>query len=185
MLQRIPGVYTLLLIGSLSSVAVMVHPAQGAVQYARPVQDMTVVQYARPVQGGTAAFYENRGQIADGAGRVAREVVYQADFGNARVYVTRQGWYTVYYGMADAAQEAVSEATGHAGDRNGARELRLGEEREAARVYRLGVLFEGSDPDVAITAEFRVQEYRNYYLGHCPEGITDVPGYRVLRFRNL
>jgi hypothetical protein len=144
-----------------------------------------VAQPVRPVQGGTAAFYENRGQIADGAGHVAREVAYHAEFGNARVYVTRQGWYTVYYGMADAAPEAVSEATGHAGDRNGARELRLGEEREAARVHRLGVLFEGSDPDVAITAEFRVQEYRNYYLGHCPDGITHVPGYRVLRFRNL
>lgn len=171
--QRIPGVGILLSIGLLWGMSVVMHTA------------CVVAQPARSVQGGTTAFYENRGQIADGAGHMAREVAYHADFGNVRVYVTREGWYTAYYSVADAAPDAVSEATGRAGDRNGAREPRLGGEREAARVHRLGVLFEGSDPDVEITAEYRVQEYRNYYMGHCPEGITHVPGYRVLRFRNL
>jgi hypothetical protein len=177
--------------------AVAMLSARVVAQHVSPARHVNTASHVWPVQGGTTAFYENRGQIADGAGRVAREVAYEADFGNARVYVTRQGWYTAYYSVADRAVEAVSEATGRVGDLSdardqsnardlsNARDKRLGGERDAARVYRMGTLFEGSNPDVEIAAEALVREYRNYYLGHCPEGITHVPGYRVLRFRNL
>ncbi len=129
-------------------------------------------------------FFENRGQIVTTRGEAATEVKYYAFVKGARLYVTPQGWYTVFASREKEDEKAVSEATGDAG-REAERSFDPNKPPEGARLYRIGTMFEGSMPDVEIVASEKVPEYHNFYLAHCPDGITKVPGYRELRYVNL
>ena len=133
------------------------------------------------------AFYENRGQIADADGESTPDIKYYAFYNGVRVYFTPQGWHTVYT-VAGQHDDGVSEATGMSmnnplpdpaampGDRLPDQETRL---------YRLDMTFIGCNTDVEIEATGRQPRYLNYYLGHCPDGITKVPGFGGLRYKNL
>jgi hypothetical protein len=115
-------------------------------------------------------------------------VRYYAFFNGARVYLTSEGVHTVY-GSVERRAARISEATG-AADRahaSGAHADGIGSDADEydMRLYRMDLSFEGCNADVEIEASERVPEYLNYYLAHCAEGITHVPGYRTLRYRNL
>jgi hypothetical protein len=134
------------------------------------------------------AFYENRGQIADETGRVVDDIKYYAFYRGARVYFTPTGWHIVY-SVIDAAseEEHVSEARGVA-----AADMlppdEFAEEMHhlpAMQRYLMSVTLVGMRPDVEIEATGLQSRYLNYYLAHCPDGITRVAAWSGLRYRNV
>jgi hypothetical protein len=134
------------------------------------------------------AFYENRGQIADETGRVVDDIKYYAFYRGARVYFTPTGWHIVYSVIDDAVEEEhVSEATGIA-----AADMlppdEFAEEMHhlpAMQRYLMSVTLVGMRPDVEIEATGLQSRYLNYYLAHCPDGITRVAAWSGLRYRNV
>jgi len=134
------------------------------------------------------AFYENRGQVVDTKHGPMPDIRYYAIFNGARVYFTAQGWHTVYSVM-DEEQPAISEAIGKAVKHNKQhRDNPFDTDTDPAmmmRLYRMDMSFIGSNSDVEIEATYKRPHYLNYYLPQCPDGITQVPGFGGLRYRNL
>jgi hypothetical protein len=93
------------------------------------------------------------------------------------------------YSVAEPEELPVSEATGKPvrdGDRQS--EHPFDTEREAERtmrLYRMDMTFIGCNSDVEIEAADPRPQYLNYCLPHCPDGITKVPGFGGLRYKNL
>ncbi len=52
-------------------------------------------------------------------------------------------------------------------------------------LYRVDVKFLGANPDPEIIASDETDDYTNYYLTNCPDGITHVPGFRKIMYRNI
>ncbi len=130
----------------------------------------------------------NFGQVPDGEGRPARDVLYLAEVPGARVVVTTQGlthWFVT--------RRATDERDG-------------GEEREnprerrgppVPRDVREPVTFDWARLDVHLLgADVRAERARveqplpssghvNYYLPHCPQGVRDVPAYGRVTFGDV
>jgi hypothetical protein len=91
---------------------------------------------------------------------------------------------TVYPRQGD---DAVSEATGDGGIEKANSASRFMDKQIPDRrlLYRMDLTLVGCNED-AVVEPMGVQErYLNYYLAHCPDGITHVPGYASLRYRNI
>lgn len=137
---------------------------------------------ANPLGG---AFYENRGQIVDTDGKATPEIKYYAFYNGARVYFTPKGWHTVYT-VVDPTDEGVSEATGvAAGTRYDTAPEYMREPEREVRLYRMDMSLVGCKANVEIEPNGRMPRYLNYYLPQCPDGITKVPGFGGLRYKNI
>jgi len=66
------------------------------------------------------------------------------------------------------------------GDENMAKKLSA-----VTTAHRFELVFEGCQPDVLVAGEQPMQLQVDYYLGHCPAGITHVPTYRQICYKNL
>jgi hypothetical protein len=148
-----------------------------------PKPTAKTIMSSNPLGG---VFYENRGQIVDTDGKTRPEVKYYAFFEGVTVYFTPTGWSTVY-SVTEKTGEKVSEATGAREGSSHVNFLQYPFDRsgESIRKYRMDVTLEGCNPDVLIETGERRAQYLNYYLAHCPEGITHVRSYEGLRYRNI
>jgi hypothetical protein len=52
-------------------------------------------------------------------------------------------------------------------------------------LYRMDVEFIGANPNAQMAGTDQASDYTNYYLAHCPQGITHVPSYAKLIVRDL
>ena len=121
-------------------------------------------------------FYENRGQIAGGTDNVAAAVRYYAFIGTARLACTASGISIAFLAPAHG-DGPVSEATGMP--------LPGPIATSDLRTYRIDMQFLGANPTPRIEVSKPVDTYLNYYLPHCPDGITHVEGYGELRYHDL
>ncbi len=53
------------------------------------------------------------------------------------------------------------------------------------QLYRMDVQFVGANPNAQIVGNEQSTEYTNYYLAHCPDGITHVPSFAKLVVRDI
>jgi hypothetical protein len=180
----------LLALGLLLFQQMLAIPSPGGDSPTRP-RDITAVKqpHAQRFLSGNplgGAFYENRGQIADGDGCAIDDIRYYAFYNGARVYFTPTGW-RIVYGVAEDKEADVSEATGLAPRDNLGPEHCAEDEGDipAMASYHVGMTLLGANADVEIEAMGKLTRYLNYYLGHCPEGITHVAAFNGLRYRNI
>ncbi len=139
---------------------------------------------------GTAlagAFYENRGQIRDAEGKERPEIKYYAFCNGVQLYFTPRGWHTVY-SVTEPRDDAVSEATGESegkkSDITSCTESNPQSDRRFRR-YRMDLTLIGCNEGALIEPMELQERHLNYYLAHCPDGITQVPGYGMLHYRNI
>ena len=125
-------------------------------------------------------FTENRGQVADTSGRLRPDVLYTADAGGAQLFFTRTGVRSVFVGC-EQDQREISEATGRR--RYGNDEPAADIESLVARQIDMQLL--GCNQDAVVDPDLETHEYQNFYLAHCPDGITGVRSYRRIVYRNI
>jgi hypothetical protein len=133
------------------------------------------------------AFYENRGQILDTDGNARPEIKYYAYCNGVQLYFTPRGWHTVY-SVAETGDDAVSEATGDGGIEKANSAARFMDKQipdQQYRLYRMDLILVGCNENAVVEPLGLQERYLNYYLAHCPDGITHVPGYASLRYRNI
>ncbi len=73
-----------------------------------------------------------------------------------------------------------SQAAKEKGDDNLAKKLSA-----ITTAHRFDLLFVNSNKDVTINGESQQNVQRDYYLGHCPDGILNVPTFDKVRYSNL
>ncbi len=110
-------------------------------------------------------FQENRGQIIDVRGKVRPEIAFVANTPGAKLYFRNDGISTVFTNTVrkqkiDLPVEIVAPQNRR-------------EEMET-QYYRLDMKLVGSNPFARVRAHDELPGYINFYLGHCPNGITGV-----------
>ena len=171
MIKPLPCIFSLVLIFPSGFLA-------GVSAQTTPVSDF---QQAQRLNTKPAIdFVENMGQVADKAGNAHPEIRYIASSNNIDVYFTTQGISYVFNKFTKKDSD-VSEATGKKVAENG----KDHEDHFKLEQHVMTMKWIGADPDVDIVAENETGEYSNFYLPQCPHGITNVPHYTKLTYREL
>lgn len=119
-------------------------------------------------------FTENRGQITDTRGNVRNDIRFVAEGAGARLYFTNRG---VSYVFAETDQAvAQTEQPENSFAKAAPRETRM---------HRMDMEFVGANPFPRIRFEDDLPGYANYYLTHCPDGITHVKSYATVVYENV
>lgn len=124
-------------------------------------------------------FTENRGQVPNTDSRMVPEILYTADAGGARLAFTHTGLIAIFL-RSDRTSLPMSEATG----RHGIPPDRLGENLPV-RLRVVSMTLAGCNVDAAVVHHRAFPGYDNFYLAHCPQGITGVRSYRQLFYENI
>lgn len=127
-----------------------------------------------------AGWTPNRGQIADGSGHPASNVLFSTTIGDAQIYVTTTG--ISHYFLAR-----------HEGDEEGERIAERGGKKVApdesqVEWSRLDVTLAGArirSDHVRLEEPLADQGGTNFYLPQCPSGVLDVPTYGKVTFADV
>ncbi|MCZ7557009.1 MAG: SBBP repeat-containing protein [Bacteroidia bacterium] len=123
-------------------------------------------------------FTENRGQVADTDGKPRPEIRYTADAGGTRLYFTATGVSYVFTRTEDDDTQAGRRMSDDPLDERD-------REPEKVTVYRMDMRLQGCNANVRIRHDIEQEGYSNYYLAHCPDGITYVKSYGKLAYENI
>ncbi len=120
-------------------------------------------------------FRENRGQLADCEGGTQ----YIANVHSTQVHFRKQGVSIMLSTIPDVGALDLVEL-------DVANEVQLDPTLSPIRkCTRVDLLFDGANEYVTVEGVGQLSGVSNYYLAHCPDGITGVRDYRRLRYRNL
>ncbi len=119
-------------------------------------------------------FIPNRGQLSDQYGKPMPEVLYTLDGYGLKTYFTKGSMHYVFSKRSRTSLLSKERGRGEVGLNN-----------DTLALYRVDVKFLGSNPDAEIIAGDETPDYTNYYLSNCPDGITHVPGFQKIVYRNM
>lgn len=140
-------------------------------------------QYEASAKARPVVFIPNRGQIVDSDGNLRPDLLYSSSGGGVQMYFRRTGISYVFARVEEQpkpANSAISEATG--------KPMYPAEEsmeEPLVSVYRMDMELEGCNTNAEVLGEEQTKEYFNYYLAHCPDGITNVHGYKRVVYKNI
>jgi len=140
--------------------------------------------------GNSLEFIENRGQIVDMEGNLRPDILYVGDGGGAKIYL-REGM--VSYVMSEVeGLEEIEELKEEIEHERNEIEKKKKQEKLAAleanaklKVHRVDMEFVNANINTSVRVKEPTQGYFNYYLGHCPEGITRVKAHRKVIYENM
>ncbi len=118
--------------------------------------------------GKILQFIENKGQFADQKGNELPDVKFIAKFGNRRIYVRESGISFVVFKKKEVNKDEQGFANGF-----------------NVSGFRQDMVFKNCNIDVEIRGIGKSNDYINYYLPHCPQGITDVYKYEKIIYDNI
>jgi len=106
----------------------------------------------------TETFVENQGQVLDTDGNQRPDVKYYSNLNGEIVYI-----------MNNMLCHAAIKADSINGD----------------SIHRLDIEFIGANSNVQVSGMDNTQGYMNYFLGHIPNGVTNVPTWDKIRYTDL
>ncbi|XZF15170.1 T9SS type A sorting domain-containing protein [Chitinophagaceae bacterium MMS25-I14] len=118
--------------------------------------------------GSSLSFTENRGQVADMAGNIRRDVLFTTNNGHTKLFLTATG---IYYQFTQTAAPA--------GNKTGS------EKQAETKTHRFSVSLEGGNPHPNVIREEKTAAVQNFYLAQCPNGITNVASYKKLTYQEV
>ena len=129
-------------------------------------------------------FEPNRGQVADTEGNLLPDIKYVYRAPGMMMGLTKNGFIYNVYTVENQEKEPAEEP-----GLTAAIEPANPEHEEPQEVtyhyHRVEVEFVGANPNPQIIAEEQTSDYANYYLGHCPQGISGIYGYQKLIYKDL
>ncbi|MEO6833999.1 MAG: SBBP repeat-containing protein [Chitinophagaceae bacterium] len=111
-------------------------------------------------------FTENAGQVADMEGRLRPDILFTAHSGETNVFITGNGIYYQFTHLDFANQKETESTTVSACNR-----------ATAAATFQFALKLESANPHPVIKKEIKSDYTENFYLAHCPSGITGVSTY--------
>ena len=133
------------------------------------------------VQGkASLEFIENRGQVANAEGIAQHHFAYYVDFGRGIAYFCPDHVEFYFYDVFEKERCEYSKEEEEAFI-NG-NYVSIGKK---IRIYRLDLSFNGANSNVEIIGESKNENYTNYYLPHCVEGILSVNSFAKIKYKNI
>ncbi len=124
-------------------------------------------------------FTQNRGQVISTDSKAVPEIkFYSGSPGGVQTYFTPTRVSYVFPKIEVRRKQYLGDLP---------KEIPKPDSMEAmvTELYRMDVEFVGANPNAQIIGSDESSEYTNYYLGHCPDGITHVPSYGKLIVKDL
>lgn len=118
-------------------------------------------------------FTENNGQIIDDDGRLRPDILYYIEGNNVKSYLTTKG---IIYAWIQNENSEPDKKESFNKTENIA---------HMVNSYSMEMELINSNPNVKIIPENEYEDYTNYYLAHCPKGITNVKSYKKLTYSNI
>jgi hypothetical protein len=118
-------------------------------------------------------FVPNRGQLSDQNGQAMPEVLYTLDGYGMKTYFTKGSMHYVFSKLERTPLHTKERGRGEVNP------------HDTLSLYRIDVKFLGSNPNAEILASDETDDYTNFYLTNCPDGITHVPGFRKILYKNI
>lgn len=125
-------------------------------------------------------FTENRGQIVDTRGEPRPDILFIAPGGGSRLYLRNNG---LSYVFTRLDRERSPAATVDQSSR--INPLRRSQFSEELLLYRMDVEFVGANLLPRVTREEQGEDYSNYYLPHCPDGVVGVRNFGRVVYHDL
>ena len=132
------------------------------------------------LQGKGIQFVENKGQLINMNGKLIPEVLFSGEAGNLDIYLRKEGFSYVIVQTEEPADSRmnVKQITVSTPEKSGSKKV-------AIKLQRIDVDFLGCNKDRKVLTSQQTANYFNYYLGHCPQGITNVPAYNKVIYENI
>ncbi|MFH0895942.1 MAG: gliding motility-associated C-terminal domain-containing protein [Bacteroidota bacterium] len=124
-------------------------------------------------------FVENKGQIADGKGNLQPDVLFKAKLGDVTLFFKKDAIVYLFTKFETIPTEQSKEA------RLKKEEMRARMLETKPMLYRMDLKFIDANPTATVTASGEQKEVSNYYLAHCPKGITGVRHFEKITYKNI
>jgi hypothetical protein len=129
----------------------------------------------QPRHGGQVRFTPNRGQIIDMEGKLRPDVLYTADVPGVRLFFRHDGISYVFTKQHEPVASLRKDGFGTG----------VIDASDTLWLYRMDMQLLNANPHPRITATDQSDDYTNYYLPHCPDGITRVPAFGTLTYHEV
>ncbi|MBS1914562.1 MAG: hypothetical protein JST22_21440, partial [Bacteroidetes bacterium] len=125
----------------------------------------------------SARFVENRGQIVDAEKHLRPDILYGLHARGVNVYLRTSGLSYVFV-------RSEHDSSGRMVDRGPFACTRPDTGLRVTR-YRMDMDLAGANPHARVTSDSASGDYTNYYLAHCPQGITNVHAYARVTYHDI
>ncbi len=136
------------------------------------------VAHAQIARSPGLRFEENRGQVVDAEHRSRPDILFKASASGVGLYLRRTGISYVF---------ASAETTAARNDLFDPASWRstLAGSVPAMTTYRIDAELIGANPSARVTTSQASDDYTNYYLAHCPRGITNVRSFGRVIYHDI
>lgn len=114
---------------------------------------------------GKIKFTENKGQLVDQQNNILPHILFSSTHKNVHIYLTKTG---IQYVWLKADPEQI-----------------VGSKTKGLAAYQLRLELTGANPEPLVVTEYPAPDFENFYLPHCPQGITQVRGYQKVTYKNV
>jgi len=114
--------------------------------------------------GSGLQFTENKGQIIDQSGRRRHDILFKGTGQGADVFLRKTGFSYLFTNRAEG-MDKVNQGI--------------------LQMHRIDMDFSGCNKTCTLLKEEELSGYTNYYLAHCPKGITHVKQYNKVTYKNI
>ena len=121
-------------------------------------------------------FTENKGQVADSKGNLCPDILFTAQSGGAKLFVNHTGIHYQFMRQYAKPKDKKKQAMPSKFDIP---------EIDSTQTYRMDMKLIGANVNTTVTHEGEGEDYENYYLAHCPNGILGVKNYQRITFQNI
>jgi hypothetical protein len=128
---------------------------------------------SKNIQSTAISFTENKGQVADQFGKCNSAVLFSGNTGDMNYHLLNNG---VSYQLAkvESWKDTRDPKTG-----------KTKKTIDRSSTYRLDVKWLNANKNYTIQKGNAIEGYSNYYLAHCPDGITNVKSYKSIVYKNI
>ncbi|MCX7736708.1 MAG: SBBP repeat-containing protein [Candidatus Kapabacteria bacterium] len=132
------------------------------------------------------SFIENKGQIIDQSGKINKEVLFIAEVSGGSILVKPSGISFTQI-KTDGSQKSSNrdKRLSLSNGKNDILQTSQIEKETKFDFYRVDMEFKSSNKQTDIKGLELLQDYNNYYLSQCPEGITHVRKFKKVRYENV
>jgi uncharacterized protein YjdB len=140
------------------------------------------VVHNQKMQAARFVFSENRGQIADEAGRPRPDILFSAHSGGAQVFLTATG---IHYQFAKTTYPDGYDMTGASKFSTEPTKQAELEAQIINETYHFSLTLAGANTHPVIRRESKNRYTENFYLPQCPDGIIDVATYSRIVYQDI
>lgn len=133
------------------------------------------------------SFQENKGQLTNEKGSAVPDILYYGEGNGANIYCFKDKIAFVFTKVSTGLSDKEGSYDSHLpfnGLKSSHKFRDLSKDSSTISVSRMEMNFKNSIPATRVIAEEQQEEYFNYYLGHCPNGIT-AHTYKKLTYKGI